>query len=96
MGMNVHVVEAAPAEPIKLRDDMEDRVNDLARLARATYTIAERLFSELRCYAEHMPQVETALALLDADREVLEDMICEVDIQARDLRAAYYQDAEAA
>jgi hypothetical protein len=68
---------------------LEERINDLARLARAMHVIGDTVFSELRSMAEHMPQVADAMMLVEADREVLCDMIEEADVQARDLRIAF-------
>jgi hypothetical protein len=76
--------------PARQPIDIETEVNDLARLARALHTVSDVFFGELRSYAGHMQQVADALMMLEPDMEVLTAMIEEADIQARDLRVAYY------
>lgn len=82
--------------PFEHQTILEERINDLARLARAIHTIGDTVFSELRGYANHLPQVADVMQRVAADREVLFDMIEEADVQARDLRIAFYEKPSAA
>jgi len=85
--MNMHVSNMIERDRETI---LEERVNDLARLARTLHVMADQVFGELRNLAKDMPQVADAMMLVDADQEALEAMICNADIQARDLRAAFY------
>ena len=85
--MNMHVSNMIERDRETI---LEERVNDLARLARTLHVMADQVFDELRNLAKDMPQVADAMMLVDADQEVLEAMISRADIQARDLRAAFY------